>query len=346
MDTQKPVLSAISENDPELAQRLVDRRAAIKAGATVSGAVAAGLRMASIPVALAAVARDAFGQTTRLPSVVVNVLNYALLLEEFETAFYTAAVAAPGLIPTADMPIFMRIRDNERAHRDALRSALGAQARPAPVADFTGGNGSGNGPYADILTNYQTFLAAAQAIEDNGVRAVKGQAPNVMADDFVLTTALRFHFGELICSVPWRAAQVLALGITPSSFSTWQRLLFLSILFHHSNLRLPVRTERWLNRLLVTPRMHGIHHSMVSGEMNSNWSSGLTLWDRLHGTLKLNVPQEEITIGVPAYSRIEELTLMNILKLPFGEERPARLSAERVELSRPPGFVPVTHLLS
>jgi hypothetical protein len=49
MDTQKPVLSAISENDPELAQRLVDRRAAIKAGATVSGAVAAGLRMASIP---------------------------------------------------------------------------------------------------------------------------------------------------------------------------------------------------------------------------------------------------------------------------------------------------------
>ena len=196
MDTQKPVLSAISENDPELAQRLVDRRAAIKAGATVSGAVAAGLRMASIPVALAAVARDAFGQTTRLPSVVVNVLNYALLLEEFETAFYTAAVAAPGLIPAADMPIFMRIRDNERAHRDALRAALGAQARPAPVADFTGGNGTGNGPYADIRTNYQTFLAAAQAIEDNGVRAYKGQAPALMPYKDILTTALTIHSVE------------------------------------------------------------------------------------------------------------------------------------------------------
>jgi len=164
--------------------------------------------------------------------------------------------------------------------------------------------------------------------------------------DLDASTALRFHFGELICSVPWRTAQVLALGITPASFSAWQRLLFLSVLFHHSNLRLPIRIERWLNRLIVTPRMHGIHHSMVSGEMNSNWSSGLTLWDRLHGTLKLNVPQEEITIGVPAYRRTEELTLMNILKLPFGEERPARLSAERVELSRAPGPVPVTHLLS
>jgi len=164
--------------------------------------------------------------------------------------------------------------------------------------------------------------------------------------DLDASTALRFHFGELICSVPWRAAQVLALGITPASFSAWQRLLFLSILFHHSNLRLPIRIERWLNRLLVTPHMHGIHHSMVSGEMNSNWSSGLTLWDRLHGTLKLNVPQEEITIGVPAYRRTEELTLMNILKLPFGEERPARLSVERVELSRAPGSVPATHLLS
>ena len=164
--------------------------------------------------------------------------------------------------------------------------------------------------------------------------------------DLDASTALRFHFGELVCSVPWRTAQVLALGITPTSFSAWQRLLFLSILFHHSNLRLPIRTERWLNRLIVTPRMHGIHHSMVSGEMNSNWSSGLALWDRLHGTLKLNVPQEEITIGVPAYRRIEELTLMNILKLPFGEERPAQLSAESVELSRAPGSVPVTHLLS
>jgi hypothetical protein len=194
MDTQKPILSALTENDPELAQRLVDRRHAIKAGAAVSSAVAAGLRMASVPVALAAVARDAFGQT-RMPAVVVNVLNYALLLEEFETFFYTAAVNS-GVIPAADLPIFQRIRDNETAHRNFLRTTLGASARPAPAFDPTGGKGRGNGPYADIFTNYQTFLAAAQAFEDNGVRAYKGQAPALLPYKDVLTAALTIHSVE------------------------------------------------------------------------------------------------------------------------------------------------------
>jgi hypothetical protein len=53
--------------------------------------------------------------------------------------------------------------------------------------------------------------------------------------------------------------------------------------------------------LILTPRMHGIHHSIVERETNSNWSSGLTVWDWLHGTLRLNVPQADVTIGVPAF---------------------------------------------
>ena len=138
--------------------------------------------------------------------------------------------------------------------------------------------------------------------------------------DLDASTALRFHFAELIISVPWRAAQVLVLGVSPLSFSVWQLLLFLSIMFHHSNAQLPINLERVLNRLLVTPRMHGIHHSIVREETNSNWSSGLTLWDWLHGTLRLNVPQEEIIIGVPAYRQPEEVGLTKILAMPFGEE--------------------------
>jgi sterol desaturase/sphingolipid hydroxylase (fatty acid hydroxylase superfamily) len=138
--------------------------------------------------------------------------------------------------------------------------------------------------------------------------------------DLDASTALRFHFAELVLSVPWRAAQILALGISPLSFSVWQTFLFLSIMFHHSNVRLPMSVERRLNRLLVTPRMHGIHHSVVREETDSNWSSGLTLWDWLHGTLRLNVPQEEITIGVPAFRRPEEVTLAKVLLMPFGEE--------------------------
>lgn len=140
--------------------------------------------------------------------------------------------------------------------------------------------------------------------------------------DLDASTALRFHFAELTLSVPWRAAQIALIGVSPLSLSVWQTALFLSILFHHSNVRLPVETERWLNRFIITPRMHGIHHSTVREETDSNWSSGLTLWDRLHGTLRLHVPQDEIVIGVPAYRKPQDVTLPKILKLPFGNERP------------------------
>lgn len=141
--------------------------------------------------------------------------------------------------------------------------------------------------------------------------------------DLDASTALRFHFAELLISVPWRAAQVLIIGVSSLSFSVWQTFLFLSIIFHHSNVRLPIKFERRLNRLLVTPRMHGIHHSIVREETDSNWSSGLTVWDRLHGTLRLHVPQDEITIGVPSYRAPAEVELWKILAMPFGEERPA-----------------------
>ncbi|MEA2175395.1 MAG: hypothetical protein QOD00_2987, partial [Blastocatellia bacterium] len=140
--------------------------------------------------------------------------------------------------------------------------------------------------------------------------------------DLDASTALRFHFGELVISIAWRAAQVSLIGVSPRSLDIWQTALLLSILFHHSNVRLPIETERWLNRLIVTPRMHGIHHSLVREETDANWSSGLSVWDRLHGTLKLNVPQGEIIIGVPAYREPSELKLTEILLMPFGEERP------------------------
>jgi sterol desaturase/sphingolipid hydroxylase (fatty acid hydroxylase superfamily) len=104
--------------------------------------------------------------------------------------------------------------------------------------------------------------------------------------------------------------------------SAWQTCLLVSILFQHSNLRLPIAVERRLVRLVVTPRMHGIHHSIVPGEQNANWSSGLTLWDWLHGTLRLNIPQDEITLGVPAFRDPKEVTLPQVLALPFREQRP------------------------
>jgi len=139
--------------------------------------------------------------------------------------------------------------------------------------------------------------------------------------DLDASTALRFHFGELALSIPIRAAQMILIGVDPHALWLWQTILFGSILFHHSNVRLPAGFERLLVRLIVTPRMHGIHHSDRLNETNSNWASLVSWWDYLHGTIVLDVPQEEITIGVPAYSAASDVTIGKILLMPFRRQR-------------------------
>jgi sterol desaturase/sphingolipid hydroxylase (fatty acid hydroxylase superfamily) len=139
--------------------------------------------------------------------------------------------------------------------------------------------------------------------------------------DLDASTALRFHFGEMALSVLFRALQVVVIGPTRKALSIWQRAIFGSILFHHSNLRLQPRFERMLALVIVTPRMHGIHHSARRDETDSNWSSLLSVWDRLHGTYRENVPDEALVIGVPAYQKPAEVTLGRMLALPFREQR-------------------------
>jgi sterol desaturase/sphingolipid hydroxylase (fatty acid hydroxylase superfamily) len=138
--------------------------------------------------------------------------------------------------------------------------------------------------------------------------------------DLDATTALRFHFAELLVSLPWRAAQVAVIGVGPYPLSVWRTFLIMNIQFHHSNVDLPPGIERLVNRIFVTPRMHGIHHSQVASEVHSNWSSGLTVWDRLHGTLKLNVPQQAIDIGVPRFDSDDRVRLGRMIALPFTTE--------------------------
>ncbi len=150
--------------------------------------------------------------------------------------------------------------------------------------------------------------------------------------DMDASTGLRFHFGELTLSIVYRMLQIVAIGATPLSVWIWQMLVFVSILFHHSNTRLPLPLERVLVKLVVTPRMHGIHHSDYRNETNSNWSSVLSAWDYLHGTVLLDIPQQEVVIGVPAYRAREDVTLPKVLTLPF--------RGQREDWARPDGALP------
>lgn len=139
--------------------------------------------------------------------------------------------------------------------------------------------------------------------------------------DMDTSTAVRFHFGEMVLSVILRSGQIVLIGVSPLTMSVWNTCLLCEVMFHHSNVNLPYAVERWLSKFIVTPRMHGIHHSIAPEELNSNWSSGLTLWDWLHRTLRLNVPLDQIKIGVAAYRDPGEVTFPKLMEMPFDREQ-------------------------
>jgi sterol desaturase/sphingolipid hydroxylase (fatty acid hydroxylase superfamily) len=139
--------------------------------------------------------------------------------------------------------------------------------------------------------------------------------------DLDVSTAFRFHFGEMAFSSAFNLIQVSLIGISAWTFTIYQIAFLAEVVFHHSNWRLPLGFERLLSKVIVTPRMHGIHHSQVHRENSSNFGTVFTWWDRLHRTLGLNISQSEIVIGVPGYSRAEDNRAQNALLMPFRKQR-------------------------
>jgi sterol desaturase/sphingolipid hydroxylase (fatty acid hydroxylase superfamily) len=139
--------------------------------------------------------------------------------------------------------------------------------------------------------------------------------------DLDVSTSFRFHFGEVLYSLGFRVLQVYLIGISLLTYLVYELFFQCATMFHHSNIRLPITFERCLNKIIVTPRMHGIHHSIVQNEINSNYSVIFRWWDLLHGTLRLNVKQSDVVIGVPAYLDPQENAFVNLLILPFRKQR-------------------------
>lgn len=135
--------------------------------------------------------------------------------------------------------------------------------------------------------------------------------------DLDVTTAIRFHAGELFFSAFYRSLAVLLTGASPTLVIFYEVCFEVATLFHHSNWKLSLSIEKIINKIFVTPRMHGIHHSTIRNETDSNFSVIFSFWDRINGTAKLNVAQRDIEIGVPTYANPEALTVLHLLKLPF-----------------------------
>ncbi|MXO91150.1 sterol desaturase family protein [Pontixanthobacter aquaemixtae] len=135
--------------------------------------------------------------------------------------------------------------------------------------------------------------------------------------DMDASTAVRFHPLDMLVSLPWRLVQVRLSGVSPKSLRWWRRFFNFSILFHHANLKLPGQVDDLLARGVTTPKMHGIHHSSIKSERDSNFTSGLSFWDRLHGTYRDDVPQDELDIGVYDPLAGDDVPLDRALGAPF-----------------------------
>lgn len=195
-----------------------------------------------------------------------------------------AGVAAAAVVGLAETPLTRRLTQHVEQRRWGLVPKLGLRG---PAGDAL----------ALALLDYTLYLWHILLHRMPGLW--RWHRVHHADADLDVSTALRFSAVELLWSVPWRAAQVVLIGVSPRVLRLWGQLTLAEVMFHHSNLRLPAGAERLLQPLVMTPARHGLHHADLAPLQHANFSSGLALWDHLHGTAAPYVPQESLTIGLP-----------------------------------------------
>jgi sterol desaturase/sphingolipid hydroxylase (fatty acid hydroxylase superfamily) len=136
---------------------------------------------------------------------------------------------------------------------------------------------------------------------------------------FDTTTAIRFHPVEIVLSMYYKMALVLALGLSPPTVLAFEILLNACALFNHGNVRIPGVWEPRVRLFLITPDMHRIHHSAFPRETHSNFGFCVPFWDRLCGTYRAapEAGQAGMTIGLDEERDPRRLGFRQLLVLPF-----------------------------
>ena len=132
---------------------------------------------------------------------------------------------------------------------------------------------------------------------------------------FTASTALRFHPGELLLSLPLRLLAVALLGAPAIAVVAFEALFAVANLIEHGDIDLPSSFERGVGHLLVTPALHRFHHASVPGDRDHNFGTIFALWDRLLGTYRASSSAAQVDVGLPEVR--EALGLRAALFLPL-----------------------------
>lgn len=162
-------------------------------------------------------------------------------------------------------------------------------------------------------------------------------------DEVDVTTAARFHPLEVAAQSLAALPVVALMGLSLYHIVAYEAALVAASMFHHANLRLPLGLERPLRWLIVTPRMHWVHHSSWQPETDSNYGAVLSVWDRLFGTYRLRSDPATIRFGLEGFTRTDTRTLRGMAMTPIAGRR-ARPGAPprqvELEAEESPGALP------
>lgn len=133
------------------------------------------------------------------------------------------------------------------------------------------------------------------------------------------TTALRFHPLEIFVSMGYKVACIYLIGADPLAVILFEIILNATATFNHSNINLPLKVDKILRWVIITPDVHRIHHSTVQTETDSNYGFSISLWDRLFKTYVAEPEKTQLTldIGLPKTRKQSELGIVKLLISPF-----------------------------
>lgn len=132
-----------------------------------------------------------------------------------------------------------------------------------------------------------------------------------------VTTASRFHLGEIFFSSLLRIPLIALFGVYLWELVLYEIIMFAVVQFHHANVGFPEKYDRVLRTVIVTPNMHRVHHSRRQPETDSNYSSLFSFWDRIARTFRLNPEPEKIKLGLDEFDREADQTFRGMMKTPF-----------------------------